>query len=176
MASWRQHHEGWITWNPHHLLQTFCRALYSETNVMLAGHPDTYNKWIDDTPINYSSPSFFPWNKKEGVLASELDIEILLISNRETLIDSRTKHVWASELLVAAEFRFMFCFLVKKLFKTAEKKLSSKGVDESTSRHHSSPLTFTITCSLLVQARWLQRLLHLLQGSVMHHLRGISRK
>lgn len=48
---------------------------------MLASHPDTYNKWIDDTPINYSSPRFFPLNKEEETLALELDIENLLISN-----------------------------------------------------------------------------------------------
>lgn len=42
-------------------------ALYSETNVMLAGHPDTYNKRIDDTPINYLSPSFFPETRKKDL-------------------------------------------------------------------------------------------------------------
>lgn len=81
---------------------------------MLAGHPDTYYKWIDDTPINYSNHSFFPWNKEEGALALEFDIEILLISNWETLIDIRTKRVWAWELLVAAEFKIYFLFFSRK--------------------------------------------------------------
>lgn len=64
---------------------------------MLVGHPDTYDKWIDDTPINYLSPSFIPWNKEEGTLALELDIEILLISNWDTLIDSRELSMYERE-------------------------------------------------------------------------------